>query len=85
MQVTNVYFSKIIKVGERLREFNFRKLPNATNSFHVDVTDDRGQRIIFTMFKDEENSWKIGSQNLPLWVNYAEASLASIIEENYSA
>lgn len=83
MQVTNVYFSKIIKVGDRLREFNFRKLPGAVNSFHVDVTDDRGQRIIFTMFKDEENSWKIASQNLPLWVNYAEGSLAEIINENY--
>lgn len=84
MQVTNVYFSKIIKVGERLREFNFRKLPNAANSFHVDVTDDRGQRIIFTMFRDEERNWKITSQNLPLWVNYAETFLAAIIEENYS-
>lgn len=84
MQVTNVYFSKIIKVGERLREFNFRKLPNAANRFHVDVTDDRGLRIIFTMFRDEERNWKITSQNLPLWVNYAEASLAAIIEENYS-
>jgi hypothetical protein len=85
MQVTNVYFSKIIKVGERLREFNFRKLPNTTNSFHVDVTDDRGQRIIFTMFLDEERNWKISSQNLPLWVSLAEGSLASIIAENYSA
>ena len=85
MQVTNVYFSKIIKVGERLREFNFRKLPNTPNSFHVDVTDDRGQRTIFTMFQNEERAWKIASQNLPLWVNYAETSLASIIEENYSA
>ena len=85
MQVINIYFSKVIKVSDRLREFNFRKLPNAQNGFHVDVTDDRGQRIIFNMFKDEDKNWRIASQDLPTWVNFAESSLHSIIEENYSS
>ena len=35
MQITNIYFSKIIKLENRLREFNFRKLPNTNNNFHV--------------------------------------------------
>ena len=51
MKATNIYFSKIVKMGERLREFNFRKIPSTDNEFHVDVTDDRGNRHMFILSK----------------------------------
>ena len=40
----NIHFTRLIKAAGRLREFNFRKLPD--HLFHVDVSDERGNRII---------------------------------------
>jgi iron only hydrogenase large subunit-like protein len=80
MQITNIYFSKIIKLENRLREFNFRKLPNTNNNFHVDVTDDRGQRIMFTMYPDAEHTWHISTTEVPGWIHYAQNILGQLIE-----
>jgi len=42
MQSNHLFFTKVIKLGNRLREFNFRKSNPAGNTlFFVDVTDDR--------------------------------------------
>ena len=63
--VKNIQFTRLIKADGRLKEFNFRK-PNGREEglFTVDVIDDRGNRIIFNMAK-EENAWRIVSENLP--------------------
>ena len=81
MRATNISFSKIIKLGDRLREFNFRKKPG-TDNYTVNVTDDRGQRIIFTLVKTAEKSWITEGANLPLWLQFSEGVLASAVEEN---
>jgi hypothetical protein len=82
---TIMYFSKIIKTGERQREFNFRKLSGATEtSYSVDVPDDRGNRVMFHMFKNEEGRWKTAVETLPPWVYHAEVALSEAIEENRS-
>lgn len=79
----NIYFSKIIKAGERLREFNFRQLSHDQNaSYHVDVNDDKGNRIIFSMYKNAEGKWRTSAQKLPLWIHNAELILSDAIEEN---
>lgn len=64
-----------------MREFNFRK-PNGQQEgiFTVDVSDDRGNRIIFKMQK-EDNVWKIVPQPLPVWVTDNETVLQDLIEE----
>ena len=55
----NIHFTKLIKAANRLREFNFRLLPGTSNSLlHVDVPDDRGNRIMFKMQK-ADNQWRI--------------------------
>ena len=78
----NIYFSKIIKVGDKQREFNFRKLPGDTQiSYHVDVTDEKGSRLIFNMFKDASGRWHTSAQTLPIWIHNAEEILGSVIEE----
>ncbi len=80
--IKNIQFTKLIKVDGQLREFNFRKV-NAKNEskFTVDVSDDRGRRIIFTMIKDD-GSWKIVSpDDLPPSVAKNEPILHDIIEE----
>jgi hypothetical protein len=81
MSLTNVSFTKLLKTGDRLREFNFRKLPNKENSYHVDVTDDRGQRIVFTMQPDAEGNWKIAEGDRPKWVYFSEDLLSNVLKE----
>lgn len=74
------HFTKLVKAGDRLREFNFRKLPSQLgNLFHVDVSDERGGRHIFKMHKEEENQWKIDDQNLPRWIYDAQDKLVEAI------
>lgn len=79
--IKNIQFTRLIKAEGRLREFNFRK-QNGPNGelFTVDVSDDRGNRIIFHMHK-EDNSWKIVETQLPEWIWKNEAKLHELIEE----
>ena len=79
--IKNVQFTKVLKAEGRMREFNFRK-PNGREQAlcTVDVSDDRGHRIIFNMQKGD-NSWKIMPQPLPVWVTQLENKLSELIEE----
>jgi hypothetical protein len=66
--IRNIQFTRVLKAEGRMREFNFRK-PNGQHEgiFTVDVSDDRGNRIVFKMTK-EESGWKIVPQQLPSWI-----------------
>jgi hypothetical protein len=79
--IKNVQFTKVLKAEGRMREFNFRK-PNGREQAlcTVDVSDDRGHRIIFNMQKGD-NSWKIMPQPLPVCVTQLENKLSELIEE----
>ncbi len=79
--IKNIQFTKVLKADGRMREFNFRK-PNGREQAlcTVDVSDDRGHRIIFSMQK-EENNWKIVPQSLPNWISQLETTLDKLIEE----
>ena len=77
-----VHFTRLIKAGGRLREFNFRKLGGINEGiFTVDVSDDRGNRILFRMKKDDDNNWKIIPQPLPEWIQDKESSFHELIQE----
>jgi hypothetical protein len=77
----NVHFTRLVKTSDRLREFNFRMIPGNDNAlFHVDVPDDRGNRIMFKMHKDD-NQWHIVEQTLPNWICDYEGKLNELIEE----
>jgi hypothetical protein len=78
----NVQFTKLLKVEGRLREFNFR---NHLDSFQkdicsVNVADERGNRIIFEM-KKQENGWKIVETQLPPWILSNETNFVQFLEE----
>lgn len=78
----STYFSKVIKAGERQREFNFRQLSTGDDiKYHVDVPDDKGNRIVFQMYKDSEGRWKTSAQVLPLWIHNSETILSDVIME----
>ena len=78
----NIQFTRTIKADNRLREFNFRKLGGIQEGqFTIDVVDDRGNRIMFRMQKDE-SGWKIVNQQpLPDWIVKNERLFNSVIEE----
>lgn len=77
----NIQFSRLIKANGRLCEFNFRKMTGLHEGlFSIDVADDRGNRILFKMEK-EEGFWKIISESLPFWITDACTQLHEKIEE----
>jgi hypothetical protein len=79
----SIFFSKVIKAGERQREFNFRRMTDGSDlKFHVDVPDDKGNRIIFQMLKNEEGRWEASTPFLPAWIVEAEQILHDAIQEN---
>ena len=79
----NIHFTKLVKTTDRLREFNFRMLPGTSNNLlHVDVPDDRGNRIMFKMQRTDNNSWRIVEQELPAWVGESEKILNDAISED---
>jgi len=81
----NIQFTKLIKAEGRLREFNFRKLGGINEGiFTIDVSDDKGNRIMFRMQKDD-NQWKIIPQPLPAWVQRGEQAFHDAIEEEVQA
>ena len=77
----NIQFTKLVKAEGRLREFNFRKPNNQEEGpMTVDVSNDRGDRIIFHMEK-ENGTWKIIEQSVPAWVLKIEENLHELIAE----
>jgi len=79
----STYFSRLIKAGDRLREFNFRRSSiNDDSRYTVDVPNDNGNRIMFSIYKNAGGEWKIAAQLMPMWVHNAETDLANAIEEN---
>lgn len=79
----STYFSKVMKAGDRMREFNFRLASaNDDSRYSIDVPDDKGNRVIFSMFKNADKVWKIAAQLMPMWIHEAEEQLAEAIEAN---
>ena len=77
-----VQFSLLVKAGDRLREFNFRRLQtNPAGTFAVNVCDERGNRIFFNMEK-ADNDWKVvPASNAPKWLEQNQAGLSTALEE----
>lgn len=79
--VKNIQFTRLIKADGRLREFNFRKMRVLQETmFSVDVVDDRGNRIMFRLRKEDQH-WNIIPQPLPQWVTDQEKLMSEMIEE----
>ena len=81
--VKAVHFTRLIKAGGRLREFNFRKLRDAEpGTFTIDTVDDRGNRLLFRIQKSSNNQWNLVPQQvLPRWIPESEPKLHEAIED----
>jgi hypothetical protein len=78
----NIQFTKLIKAEGRLREFNFRKVNGLHEElFTVDVSDDRGNRIMFKMRKDGDEWLIITDQPVPDWIRNNISRYNEAIEE----
>ena len=76
-----VHFTRLIKAGGRLREFNFRKVTvEGEEIFNADTVDDRGNRILLRMQK-KDGKWILSPlQILPQWITENEDKFNSEIE-----
>jgi hypothetical protein len=85
LAIKNMQFTRLYKVNGYLKEFNFRK-SNSSNEgkVSVDTIDDRGNRIIFFMEKDD-TGWKLITSDFPSWVLEQETNLNEAILEGLSA
>lgn len=76
-----IQFSLLVKAGDRVREFNFRKLKNpGEEQLSVNVCDERGERILFGMSK-REGAWKISSGSPPVWVVKNENRIGDAVDQ----
>ena len=79
--VKTIQFTTLLKAGGRLREFNFNKKSTPEGEiFTVNVCDDRGDRIFFSMHK-EQNQWRFINPPIFPWIIQNEDKLSEIIEE----
>ena len=78
----STYFSKLIKAGGQLREFNFKlAASNDDSRYIVDVTDDKGEKIMFSIYRNANGEWQIAAQLMPLWIHEAKIVLGEAIKE----
>jgi hypothetical protein len=81
-----VHFTRIIKAGGRLREFNFRQVRGLEQeTFSVDTADERGNRLLVRMQKNSNNHWAIVQQMSPRWISENEDKLHEAIEDELHA
>ena len=78
--VRMIQFTRLVKADGRLREFNFRKVKSPDEElFDVNVCNERGDRIIFSMHK-KEDAWRIIPGQLTQWILQNENSLDESIK-----
>jgi hypothetical protein len=83
--MANIAFTRIVSINKNSLEFNFRKLPGDNMNFHADVTDVKGNRIQFSMYRDAHSKWHCTGNHLPLWIADSEGTIGDTIEEELNA
>jgi hypothetical protein len=81
IQPKNIQFTRLIKAGGRLREFNFRKSQGLKDAmFTVDVASETGERhyIIFRLLNQQ---WVLENKELVPWVEEILPQIENEIQE----
>ena len=77
----NIQFTKLLKAGGRLREFNFRKSQGLKDAmFTIDVASETGERqyIIFRLVNEQ---WILENKKLVLWVEEVLPAIKGEIQD----
>lgn len=75
----NIHFTLLIKIGGRLREFNFRK--RNPDLYDGDTSDERGTRIQFKFMRQEGGFEFESIVGLPSWVVDNKKVIAEAVEK----
>ncbi len=79
--VKMIQFSRLVKAEGRLWEFNFRKVKSPGDDLlNVNVCDERGNRIFFSMEK-KETDWRIAPGEVPRWIIQNENHLNEAVAD----
>ena len=77
-QLKNIHFSLLIRLNNRLHEFNFLQRPDG--SFDGDTSDERGNRHYFKMIR-RGDGWQLQGTGLPPWISANEHVIAVSLQE----
>ncbi len=67
-QPKNIQFTRLIKAGGRLREFNFRKSQGLNNAlFSIDVVSDNSDRH-YLLFSQVNGTWILETKKMIPWI-----------------
>jgi hypothetical protein len=81
----NYQFSKLIKSGGRLREFNFRRHRGVSGlEFRVDVSDEKGERY-YLDFDEVDSHWRWDEESMPVWITESIPKLEETIRHSLGA
>jgi hypothetical protein len=76
----NIQFTKLIKAGGRLREFNFRKSKRISGPiFTVDVADHHDIRH-YLIFRKDGDIWFLESMDVALWIEEVMPQIKEAID-----
>lgn len=75
----NIQFTRLIKAGGRLREFNFRK-SNAISGpiFTVDVVDHHDVRH-YLIFRKDGEAWILQSKEIANWIEEVMPQIKDVL------
>jgi hypothetical protein len=63
--------------------FEFKRVVFKSNELRYDIRfNDNGNKNSFRMYKDEEGTWKIAAQMLPIWVREMDTEFSEAIVKN---
>ena len=79
----NIQFTKLIKAGNQLREFNFRKNTSlAGDIFTIDVADLTGQRY-YLLYMKNKDGWTLQTKHPAKWILDAIPLIKDTLDKEY--
>ena len=76
----NIQFTKLLKAGGRLHEFNFRRSEGASGPlFTVDVADQHGGRH-YIIFHYTDKNWVLKTKDIPAWIEEVVPQIQQLID-----
>ena len=82
IQPKNIQFTRLIKAGGRLREFNFRKSQGLNNAqFNIDVVSDNGDRH-YLLYSLVNGAWVRETKKMISWIEDILPQIEEAIQEH---